>query len=379
MNNTINLVCFSYDNSGAYSNRIVAMAKALAQSGVKTNLYFLLPNYLYDTLNIDKEENLNIIYLWGKDDRRDSRTLMSSILKLRKLIRKDDIVYCGTHFSKLLFPLTYFLPGKKVYESTEHPFLNPQISLSRKIFVKIANYLTRNDIHFVISESLGEFLKKEGCDEKKISVMNMFVDSDRFRNVEKQAGTKRFISYCGSVSYGKDGVNNLIEAFAKISGKFPDVALRIIGPDIAVEDKPTEKLKELAGTLGVEDKVEFTGRIPSQQMPQYLKDSTILALARPDNVQAQNGFPTKLGEYLCTGNPVVVTSVGEIPKFIKHKVNGFLAEPGNIDSFAEQLEWVLEHPEEAAEIGQNGKKLTEYEFSAKEQVRQAWDFICNNI
>lgn len=379
MNNTINLIAFSYDNSAAYPNRIVAMAKAFAHMGVQTNLFFLLPNFMYDVIHFDNEKNLNIVYLWQPDGKRDVKTLISSFFKLRKLLKRNDIVYCGTHICKPLFLPTYFLPGKKVYESTEHPFLNPHIPLSKKIFVKIANYLTRNDIHFVISESLGEFFKNEGCDEKKISVMNMFVDSDRFRNVEKQAGAKRTIAYCGSVSYGKDGVNNLIEAFAKISGKFPDVTLRIIGPDISVEDKPTERLKELAGTLGVEDKVEFTGRIPSQQMPQYLKDSTILALARPDNVQAQNGFPTKLGEYLCTGNPVVVTSVGEIPKFIKHTVNGLLAEPGNIDSFAEQLEWVLEHPEEAAEIGQNGKKLTEYEFSAKEQVRQAWDFICKNI
>ena len=49
----------------------------------------------------------------------------------------------------------------------------------------------------------------------------------------------------------------------------------------------------------------------------------MLVLARPDNIQAKGGFPTKLGEYLATGNPVVVTKVGEIPNYLIDGVNAF--------------------------------------------------------
>ena len=52
--------------------------------------------------------------------------------------------------------------------------------------------------------------------------------------------------------------------------------------------------------------MEFTGRTSPEVMPQILTDASILALARPNNVQSQNGFPTKLGEYLATGNPVAI-------------------------------------------------------------------------
>ena len=100
----------------------------------------------------------------------------------------------------------------------------------------------------------------------------------------------------------------------------------------------------------------------------------MLALARPDRLQAQNGFPTKLGEYLATGKPVVVTRVGEIPLFIKHGENGYLADP-TPESFSKQLSWVADNYEQAKKTGQNGKKLAENEFSYFVQSKKVLEFM----
>ena len=62
----------------------------------------------------------------------------------------------------------------------------------------------------------------------------------------------------------------------------------------------------LVKELNLEEKVIFTGAVPYTDVPQLLIDAEILALDRPDNKQAKYGFPTKLGEYLMTGNPVVI-------------------------------------------------------------------------
>ena len=121
----------------------------------------------------------------------------------------------------------------------------------------------------------------------------------------------------------------------------------------------------------------FTGQILPSAMPQMLVDAKILALARPNNLQAQNGFPTKLGEYLSTANPVVVTSVGEIPLFIKDGVNGFLAEPDSPKSFADKLIWVADHYEEACRVAARGRKLAENEFSYKTQSKVLYDLMNN--
>jgi len=65
----------------------------------------------------------------------------------------------------------------------------------------------------------------------------------------------------------------------------------------------------------------------------------ILALARPKSKVADAGFPSKLTEYLSTGNPVVVTRVGEIPYYLKDNVHAFLTEPDSVNSFAER--WIM--------------------------------------
>ena len=203
----------------------------------------------------------------------------------------------------------------------------------------------------------------------------MFVDSNRFSHIVKKSDNK-YIAYCGYVSIRKDGVDVLIKAFSKFHSLHPDFKLYIIGR--AGFPEPLSYFIDLAEKFGVKESVVFTGEVSADAMPQLLVNAEILALARPDSLQARNGFPTKLGEYLSTGNPIVVTKVGEIPLFIKDKINGILANESDVDDFADKLIWVAEHPEQAMTIGKNGKKLVEYEFSYLEQSKIALSFINQN-
>ena len=78
----------------------------------------------------------------------------------------------------------------------------------------------------------------------------------------------------------------------------------------------------------------FTDSVSPTTIPQYFMDAEMLVLARPDNIQAKYGFPTKLGEYLLSGRPVVLTDVGNITDFLKDGVSAFIAKPGDIDCVA---------------------------------------------
>lgn len=102
-------------------------------------------------------------------------------------------------------------------------------------------------------------------------------------------------------------------------------------------------------------------------MPSYLLNAQLLLLARPANIQAKGGFPTKLGEYLTTGRPVVITKVGEIPDYLTDGENAFMAEPDNPLSFALKVEEALTDTENARAIGLNGKKLAVTIFNYKTQ------------
>jgi glycosyltransferase involved in cell wall biosynthesis len=110
-------------------------------------------------------------------------------------------------------------------------------------------------------------------------------------------------------------------------------------------------------------------------MPQLLGNADILVVSKPDNLQNSANFPIKIGEYLSTGVPVVVTSVGEIPKFIIDRESGFLALPNNVESFYIKMYEVLSDYERAKQIGINGRKLAQKVFDYKIQSREMIEFI----
>jgi glycosyltransferase involved in cell wall biosynthesis len=114
-------------------------------------------------------------------------------------------------------------------------------------------------------------------------------------------------------------------------------------------------------------------------MPKILMGAQMLALSRPNNTQSQYGFPTKLGEYLATGKPVVVTKVGEIPLFLHDGENAFMANPDDVNDFANKLIEVARDYPVALKVAQKGKELAYTEFSSKVQSEMLLDFIRRTI
>ena len=134
----------------------------------------------------------------------------------------------------------------------------------------------------------------------------------------------------------------------------------------------------LAKDLGVEESVVFTGMMAAERIPQILKNATILALDRPDNIQAKYGFPTKLGEYLLTGNPTVLTRVGDLPLFLKDGESALFAQPDNPEDFAAKMNWCLEHPAEAQDIGTKGREVAQQYFSYATETQKMVEVMLNN-
>ena len=104
--------------------------------------------------------------------------------------------------------------------------------------------------------------------------------------------------------------------------------------------------------------------MPRGDVPRYLKGAGLLALARPFSLRSQAGFSTKLGEYLATGNPIVVTVTGEIANYLQDRVNVYLSPPDDVGSFAKCLREALSSPDDARGVGQRGREvaLTHFDF-----------------
>lgn len=360
------IIAHLYQPGTAATNRIIAFAKGFATHGVEVSLV-LGNEMLYTLPTIEENAKISISFVHAPHGYVLNQAMADKVKELYRGASTAILIY-GTP------ALCWFLPKSRYnifYECTEVPFYGRKKTLTSWVKEKIKTYLAKRATGMlVISNALVKYFKGQGI--KNITVINMFVDSSRFENVKTDTEEK-YIAYCGTISPFKDGVDCLIKAFANFVSKHADYQLKIIG---RFESADAEKiLKGLVESLNIDNSVEFTGMVKPDEMPQLLCGAQMLALARPDNEQAKYGFPTKLGEYLATGKPVVVTHVGEIGDFLKDMVNCRMSEPGNPEAFADCLSWVAANYEEAAKLGLAGKELTTSEFSSDVQSKKALEFM----
>lgn len=353
----------TYSPNTAPTNRILGWARGMSKCGVKAEFVFFSPSRNFDKVK-ESYPHIKFTYMWDKGFINNSYFkfislsyyIISFVLKLR---RGDKVyVYACPDILK------WVMKRKGVHkydEITEHP----EVSLRGNRFSKpsVARFINdckKLDGLFVISDNLKSFFISQGISEQKIFVLNMTVDSTRFECLKKQK-SERYIAYCGNASNNKDGVDQLIKAFALTAQSHPDVKLYIIGPKPKDADEFSNF--KLANELGIADRVVFTGMMKSDDIPQLLKNAEICALDRPNNIQAEYGFPTKLGEYLLTCNPVVVTRVGNIPDFLQDGVSALISEPNNPQAFANKINWCLDNSEDAKQIGIKGADVAMKKFN----------------
>ena len=232
------------------------------------------------------------------------------------------------------------------------------------------------DLFAVMTKTLLNHYRSLTKEQAKFMHLPMTVDLSRFEYcTETRHYQKPFIAFTGTMNNEKDGVDVLIKAFHQIAYKYPSIHLYLAGfyhYDVPMQD-------DLIRQYQLEDRVHRLGVLDREQIPEFLCNASLLVLSRPDSHQAQGGFPTKLGEYLATGNPVCVTKVGEIPDYLEDNVSAFMAEPGDVDSFADAMDRAFRDPENARKVGLRGRKVAETEFNAEIQAKRLYEFLQENL
>ncbi|MEU5891681.1 glycosyltransferase family 4 protein [Streptomyces sp. NPDC047461] len=77
------------------------------------------------------------------------------------------------------------------------------------------------------------------------------------------------------------------------------------------------------------------------------------------------GLGRALTEALATARPVVATAVNGVPDLVEHGATGLLVPPADPEAAARAVGWLLDHPEEAAEMGRQGCRRVRTAFAPK--------------
>jgi glycosyltransferase involved in cell wall biosynthesis len=262
---------------------------------------------------------------------------------------------------------------KYIQEKSEYPFvlMKARNALQRIYATMYCKYLYRIfDGMIIMTKTLCDYFSTVCSKDAVLFHMPMTVDLSRFTS-SRQAKNK-WITYCGSFGGTKDGVDHLLMAYSIVAKEYPGWKLVLVGKASQPEEA---RLKKLVSLNGLSDKVKWTGHLDYSEVPKILSESSILVLSRPDSIQAQYGFPSKLGEYLATANPVVVTDVGEIKDYLENGVSAMIAKPGNIAELADKIQFLINDPDQANEIGLRGREIAEKCFDIKVQAGRLAEYL----
>ncbi len=378
---------FTFPEGNAATNHAYTYAKGFIENGKSVHVICLENEYLenYDGIN----DGVKYYHPFGQVKRSNSffvrrwvkfRKYIKTLVLLRKINREEKIIVINLWTYRLktqvfTWILAKSLKTKVIIERSEHPLRDYKRNSFDLFYGNLRLGLEMKLVHgiFCMTNYLINFYENRGFDQDKLFLVPSTVDTTRFNGNFRSKFPFKYILYCGSLTILKDGVDILVESFARISYKHPLINLLLIGKG----DLPEEELKirKIVENLSLKDKIHFLGQLPRTEIPGFLCNAEILALARPKSLVADAGFPSKLTEYLATGKPVVVTKVGEIPFFLKDMENAFLSESDNVDDFAGKLDFVLSNYDLAKRVGQKGKELTATTFNYNFQAKRMISFI----
>jgi glycosyltransferase involved in cell wall biosynthesis len=168
----------------------------------------------------------------------------------------------------------------------------------------------------------------------------------------------------------------MFEAFAKACTQL-SVPLRFILTSKVMHPRLQEKVESIIIENKLNERVIFKGLISKEEVDELKQNCSMVVINKPSNWQNDYNFPSKLAEILITGVPVIASSTGEIGSFLKDYETGFIVPANDIAAIAEKIIYIINNPEIAHKIGQNGKKLAIGKFYYMNYADELSDFFKN--
>ena len=165
--------------------------------------------------------------------------------------------------------------------------------------------------------------------------------------------------------YPQKDQKTMIEAFAKVSKRYPDWSLTIFG-----EGPEREALESLVERLKVKDKVLLPGR--SENIIDELNKSKIFCLS-----SVYEGMSNALVEAICVGLPIVTTKVSGTEELIKDGENGFIVNIGDKEAMAKALVKIIEDENLQNQFAEKNKAQA-IKFETNTIVDQ-WEDLVNSV
>ncbi len=368
-----------------YISNLIAYYKLLPNS----RLYLLLPTEKEDYIH--KELNVTVYFTNSLFLPRSSLVEKKEISKkaqrfsevVSKIITNDKIdIICAENFHTDL-PAAYSLLLTMITTSAKIPLVLQLHSFSATEFqTELINQLKWDKISCISKSVAGDCFQK-GIDINYLSTHYLGVNIDEFNsqttpnyNLKKELNltddskiiltATRIIRGTRNILQEK-GVINLIEAFSKLSHRFPKMRLLI------AVGKPPENLKKefdiafemLQGYIKLHniEKQTIIKSFKLNEMPSVYKGADVFVLASENET-----FGQVFIEAMSCGLPVIGTKVGGIPEIISDSYNGYLIPSNDSSVLAQKIETLISDHSLRKKFILSGLKTVRSNFTSTKQL-----------
>lgn len=188
------------------------------------------------------------------------------------------------------------------------------------------------------------------------------VESDFVRVRHEFGDDDKIVLFVSSLdaSHKRKGLFLLLEAFSKIIED--DIKLLVVG-----DGDIRWRYEAFARKLGLQERVEFAGRVSQSELPGYYVASDMVVI--PSLPPEAFGLALAQGE--ASGKPVVGSNIAGVRLVVKNGETGFLIVPNDLGELVEKIKVLAGNESLRIKMGNAGRKLIKEKFSW-ESVSKQW-------
>lgn len=310
----------------------------------------------------EKIDGINVITV-----KKPNNKLSHPITMLRVLIKgfKQDCDVYHCHEPGSLFVcaiLKAFRRKKLIYDVHEH---YASLISNNKIFpgfirglIEIISFrselaLSRYaDYIIVVRGDLKETFKKVNTN---IKIIYVCPDLSVFQ--PKNVKREDMVVYEGAVDIEKRGMDIFLKSLSIVSKKFDQIKYLVVG---TIPESDLIFSMDYLKKNNLIDNFEYTGWIDYNSVSDYLFRAKIgVILLQPIYLNNIMGIPNKLFDYMTSSVPVVASNFPNISEIVNEANCGLLVDPTDPEEVADKILYLLENPEEARVMGENGRRAVE--------------------
>ena len=215
----------------------------------------------------------------------------------------------------------------------------------------------------------GLAVTRGGISPEDVFIVRNGPDLETFQAVPPDLALKHgkpyLVGYVGTMS-SQEGLDILLDValHLKTSGR-RDIHFTCIGGGPGLPG-----LRKMVQDKGLEDTVEFTGRVSDEQLLKILSTADICV--NPDKPCEMNDISTmiKIMEYMALGKPIVQFDLRE-GRFSAQDAAVYADPRNQVGDFAAKIMWLLADPDARRRMGEFGRRRVEKEL--------AWEYSVQNL